>query len=875
MLSASSFGSGVHRGRWLVLSTVTTACLFGSAAMADAATFTVNSTTDAALSSPSSTSCPSTCTLREAVQAADNTGGANTITLPAGDFKLTLADTASGQTDNPTVGDLDVNSGVSLTVTGAGSASTTIDANHIDRAFAVHGGGSLSVSGVTVERGVQPGSSPSDDSILPGYGGAFYNDGTLSISGSVLTDDSAEYGGVVVADTGATSTSIANSTVTGDSVDDYGGVAYIASGSVTLSGDTVTHNSAESEAGVVYDYESSGTVGALTISGSTLSNNSADSDGGALYVDDAGALNITNSTINSSSTDDEDGGAIYDSQSGAVTINGSTISSNTSGDEDGGALYADDTGATTISGSTFDNDSAGDEEGGGVYVDDGTLALSGSTFQGDSGDEGGAVYVGGSSATSLSTITTSSFIGNLAGDDEGGAIYDDFGALNVSRSTFANNNAGYEGGAFYYDSGDALALTNDTFDGNQSYEGGAIYFDTTASTGTITLLNDTIARNTGYEGGGIYYPQDANTIENTIVAENNGGFTADGGGDCYGTAATDNATSKDIGGNLDSDGTCFSASVTGDHINVNPDLGTLSANGSQMQTDALLTGSPAIGTAIQSACPVTDERGVTRPTACDSGAYQTAVAALSITSTGPASATISTPITYTLTVTNNGPGAALGVGVSDTLPANTTYFGSTSSQGSCVGTTTITCSLGTIDSTQTGTSHTATITITVIPTAAGSLSNSATVASTNGSAASVTSGAAATTVSPVATAAGAPAAGAPAAGATVTKFVKPVTATGVASKIRTTRAYLSALVNPAGQATTYTIQVQLKGTSRWISGKARTLAAQVRVDKVAMTISHLKSGKRYSFRVKASSSIGTSYGQVRRFRTNVKTTTTK
>ena len=85
------------------------------ASNASAATFTVNSATDAPLSTPSGTSCVSTaggaCTLRAAIQAADNTGGANTISVPGGDFKLTIAATAGGGADDPATGDLDVKTG--------------------------------------------------------------------------------------------------------------------------------------------------------------------------------------------------------------------------------------------------------------------------------------------------------------------------------------------------------------------------------------------------------------------------------------------------------------------------------------------------------------------------------------------------------------------------------------------------------------------------------------------------------------------------------------------------------------------------------------------------------------------------------------------
>jgi hypothetical protein len=196
----------------------------------------------------------------------------------------------------------------------------------------------------------------------------------------------------------------------------------------------------------------------------------------------------------------------------------------------------------------------------------------------------------------------------------------------------------------------------------------------------------------------------------------------------------------------------------------------------------------------------------------------------------------------------------------DTLPSNVTYVGSTASQGSCSGTTTVICSLGTINSSETGTPNTATVTITVIPTAAGALSNNASVGATS-------TGSTSATAAPAATAVSAAAGAAAGTGSVVTTYVKPVTATGAASKIRKTRAYLSALVNPAGQATSYTIQTRRNGTSRWISAKGRKLTAATAVDHVAMTISHLRSGRKYSFRVEATSGIGTSYGQVRSFTT--------
>jgi hypothetical protein len=79
-------------------------------------------------------------------------------------------------------------------------------------------------------------------------------------------------------------------------------------------------------------------------------------------------------------------------------------------------------------------------------------------------------------------------------------------------------------------------------------------------------------------------------------------------------------------------------------------------------------------------------------------------------------------ITYNITVTNNGPVTATGVTVTDALPAATTYVSATPSQGTCSGTTTVTCNLGTILN-----GANATITIVVTANSSGTISNTATV----------------------------------------------------------------------------------------------------------------------------------------------------
>src|SRR5262249_51185052 len=81
-------------------------------------------------------------------------------------------------------------------------------------------------------------------------------------------------------------------------------------------------------------------------------------------------------------------------------------------------------------------------------------------------------------------------------------------------------------------------------------------------------------------------------------------------------------------------------------------------------------------------------------------------------------------LTYTLTAHNEGPSPATNVVVGDPLPAGVTFVSANASQGTCDGTSTVSCSLGTLAS-----GASATVTIVVRTPAAGTLTNTATVSS--------------------------------------------------------------------------------------------------------------------------------------------------
>ena len=85
-------------------------------------------------------------------------------------------------------------------------------------------------------------------------------------------------------------------------------------------------------------------------------------------------------------------------------------------------------------------------------------------------------------------------------------------------------------------------------------------------------------------------------------------------------------------------------------------------------------------------------------------------------------------LTYTITVTNNGPDRAQGVSVTDQLPKNAGYGSSSTTQGSCSlkpSKTVVTCSIGTMAS-----GATVTVTVSVKPTSKGTITNTASVSLT-------------------------------------------------------------------------------------------------------------------------------------------------
>jgi hypothetical protein len=251
------------------------------------------------------------------------------------------------------------------------------------------------------------------------------------------------------------------------------------------------------------------------------------------------------------------------------------------------------------------------------------VALSRVTIRNGSASGGGGIRNLGTLTINGSTISGNSAPGHEEGG--GGGIFNG-GLLTINNSTISRNSATghyvFGGGI---DNTGALTINNCTISGN-SAEGFAVHGGGVANfSSTLTINNSTISGNTAKgmaasQGGGIWNFSGTATLQNSIVAN------SPSGGNCFG-AVTSN------GYNLSSDSTC-NFNNSGDLNNTDPKLGPLQNNGGPTQTQALLSGSPAIDAGNPSGCTngnghllKTDQRGKPRPDredtgGCDMGAFE-------------------------------------------------------------------------------------------------------------------------------------------------------------------------------------------------------------------------------------------------------------
>jgi hypothetical protein len=357
-------------------------------------------------------------------------------------------------------------------------------------------------------------------------------------------------------------------------------------------------------------------------------------------------------------------------------------------DARGAAILGGGRGALSVFDCVFVDNAAGgvaeekEEGGGAIFVNGGTLLIVGSTFRGNSGGLGGAVYNMLAGLTVVSSVFESNWSNSAGGAlmTDGASTYIVDGAppgvIDLCGCRFSDNSGHMLGGAAYLYAyapdevvvnqclfernsvlrdangaagGGALCpgnapvrLANSLFvDNHADSEAGGLWCDsrnlTQVENCTFTRNSAGVAGTDGGYGGAISGGNLA--IRNVTIADNHA--EASGGGifNPYGPVSLDDSIlSGSTAGNEWGLAQSCTDPMQGAHnlqwpapseqdiacttgaIAADPLLGELSDNGGPTMTIALLAGSPAIDAG--EGCLATDQRGLPRTGSCDLGAFE-------------------------------------------------------------------------------------------------------------------------------------------------------------------------------------------------------------------------------------------------------------
>jgi CSLREA domain-containing protein len=318
--------------------------------------------------------------------------------------------------------------------------------------------------------------------------------GTLRIADSVVSGNFASDNGAGVSNAGSGILIVERSSFINNTTEATGGGIYAAGGSTTVSGSTLTGNTAHDGGGIY----SNGSVDGLglrpsfTLVGSTVSGNTAHASGGGMLNGGEAHLIVTDVTFANNFAHD-DGGGLKTADRSSGELLRVDFRDNAVHGEGGGAWVASER-LVTITDSVFDGNDAG-------VPTPGDLAdPAGANVAG-----GGGLYTEGGPVT----ISRSTFTNNTATEAGGGLYIDNLGDANVADSVFRQNRADMDGGGIE-NSGARVTFERLIIANNYAgLLGGGIH---NSSSGLFTLLDTTLELNSAVAGGGL-----ANAPDNDLI----------------------------------------------------------------------------------------------------------------------------------------------------------------------------------------------------------------------------------------------------------------------------------------------------------------------------------------------------------------------
>jgi uncharacterized repeat protein (TIGR01451 family)/CSLREA domain-containing protein len=600
----------------------------------------------------------------------------------------------------------------------------------------------------------------------------YQSHGAVTISNSQITSNtSSNRGGGIHLYKVLDDVTIQNTTISGNTAASRGGGMFFykqpAGKTLTISGSTISGNTATSlYGGAIFFYKTSGTT---VIEDTTISGNSAPRGGGIVdeNIPASGALVIRNSTINGN-TATTDAGNLRVLSFPSVTIQNSIVANGTA------PLHPDlQTGAANV----VVNYSLIEDPTGATFT--GANNITGTDPQ-----LGALANNGGPTQTHLPALTSPvlnagdpAFAPPPATDQRGmprvaagridmGSVESNGGTIQLSSATASVGEGGGSVTITINRTGgtDPAAVNYATSNGSAAAPG-----DYTATSGTANFMagatsatfNVPIIEDATFEGNETFNVTlsspsanavlGAPAVEVVTIVENDpppadlaitktdGVTTATPGGSVTYLITASNAGPSNAPGSTVADTFPASLTCTWTCGGAGGGMCTAAGSGNLNDTVNLPTGgsvtytancavSPLASGMLSNTATVTVPGGMIDPnpgnnSATDTDTLAPGSADLAIIKTASGMAFFaSQPMTYNISVSNAGPTTANAVVVTDVLPAGATFVSATPSQGSCSGTTTVTCSLGTIAN-----GGSATIALSVSPTAAGPLSNTATV----------------------------------------------------------------------------------------------------------------------------------------------------
>ena len=380
-------------------------------------------------------------------------------------------------------------------------------------------------------------------------GGVYTKGGKVTVNSSTITENKATgNGGGICAEDNSTVTvvggEISSNTSAGvEQTASGGGGLYTNNSTVTLDKVTITGNKAIND----FRNDGGGILAAgsdLTITGSTITKNTAPDCGGGLFLSHTNA-NITGSTIEGNQA--KKGAGVYLNDSPDVAeadctgshthnITDTKINRNTASSM-GGGMYVGQSNVT-LTGSTLDGNVTTDKTGGQggaiVAYSAGDITLDSTTVTNNYAAAGGGIYSLGTavSDTHITLRNNTKFTGNTAASGAGIYLAHSLGnniLLELSDSAIDNNTASSGGGGIFAYNGVQINANKASFNGNKAASGAGIYLYGQNNKVMAELTDSFIDNNIASDwGGGIFAYNGAEVKANNTSISNNKGGNAGG-----------------------------------------------------------------------------------------------------------------------------------------------------------------------------------------------------------------------------------------------------------------------------------------------------------------------------------------------------------